>query len=82
VKGYARQTAAVLGLPDLAVSIENGVDDLQDQALAIFEMTDLSHAADLLTTLHTAAEALRDSSVAELYAQADKTAWFPVQPVP
>jgi hypothetical protein len=82
VKGYARQVAAVLNAPELATPVETSVNALQDQALTVFELTDLTQAAELLTTLHTAAVSLRDTTVAELYHQADKTAWFPVLPLP
>jgi hypothetical protein len=82
VKGYARQSAAVLSTPDLATPIISGVDALQDQALAIIELDDLAQAADLLATLHTSAETLRDGPVTALYHQADKMAWFPVLPIP
>jgi hypothetical protein len=82
VKGYARQVAVVLNTPELATPVETGVNALQDQALTIFELTDLTQAAELLTTLYTAATSLRDTTVSELYHQADKMAWFPVLPLP
>jgi hypothetical protein len=82
VKGYARRAASVLAADDLAVAIESGVNALQDQAVALIELEDLAQAATLLSELHTAAEALRNGDIANLYRLADKMAWFAVQPVP
>lgn len=83
VKGYSRQAGLVLNAGELATAIESSANDLQDQAFAIMELEDASsQSAELLTALHTAAEALRDGTIADLYRQADKMAWFPVLPIP
>ncbi|MFZ6030059.1 MAG: anti-sigma factor [Chloroflexota bacterium] len=82
VKGYARRAAEVLAVPELADSIEEDVNALQDQALAILEQTDVSQVAASLAAMHVAGEALRDGPVAALSRQADRHAWFPVRSVP